>query len=92
MPRVRLADRLSVDRDGRLWRWRDTLALIGLLAWGAGWTVFALVQLAAGPLVERRTLFDLFCLSVGLAGLYVAVGVTAIRLWELIGQSRNARS
>ena len=67
-----------------VWRLRDTLAALALLAWGGGWTVFALAQLMDGPLAERRTLLELFVLSVGIAGLYVGLGVTVLRAKEVI--------
>lgn len=66
------------------WRLRDTLVVVALLAWGAAWTAFALAQLADGPFVERRTLLDLFCLTIGLTGLYVSVGVAVLRAREVM--------
>jgi hypothetical protein len=85
-----MADLPNVDSIEKQWRVRDTVAILGLLAWGAAWTGFALVQLANGPVVERRTLLDVFCLSVGLAGLYVGLGAAGMRLWELGSQSRRS--
>ena len=73
------------------WRWRDTLALLGLFAWGAGWTWFSMIQLTDGPLLERRTALDLFCLSVGLASLYLALGIAALRMWEVLGSRKKLR-
>ena len=67
-----------------IWRVRDTLGVVALLAWGAGWTAFAVAQLMDGPLAERRTPLDLFCLSVGLAALYLGVGMTVLRAKEVI--------
>ena len=72
------------------WRLRDTLAVLALLAWGAAWTAFAVAQLTDGPLAERRTLLELFCLTVGLAGLYVAVGVTVLRAKEVIAWRKRS--
>jgi hypothetical protein len=42
------------------------------------------MQVADGSLAERRSLFDLFCLTVGVAGLYVSVGVAVLRAREVI--------
>lgn len=66
------------------WRLRDTLAVVALLAWGGAWTALAVAQLTDGPVAERRTLLELFCLTIGLAGLYVAVGVVVLRSKEVI--------
>ena len=66
------------------WRWRDTLGVLAILIWGVAWTAFAATQLAAGPLLERRTALDLFCLSIGLAALYLALGMTVIRVSEIV--------
>jgi hypothetical protein len=75
---------MSEGDSAPLWRVRDTLVVVGLLAWGAAWIAFAVMQLADGPLAERRSLLDLFCLPVGLAGLYVSVGVAVLRAREVI--------
>jgi hypothetical protein len=80
------------DKSKLRWRWRDTVGVLAILLWAVAWTAFAATQLATGAFMERRTALDLFCLSIGLAGLYVAVGVTVVRVGEIVRSDRDVDS
>lgn len=74
-----------------LWSIRDTVGVIALLAWGVGFTYLGATRLLDGPLLQRASLIDVLSLAVGLAGLYLAGGITLVRSLELI-RPRLARS
>ena len=77
-----------VRPNDEAWTWRKTLGVLILWGWGLGLTALAIWYFAHEQLLRFSSIFAALALTAGLAGIYLAGGVTSLAVRDRLRGGR----